>query len=102
VVAWAALLFVLSSIPTAGSGGGVTLKGAVLHLVAYAVLAMLLARAGTSRAVAVAAATVYGLTDELHQAFVPGRDAALADVGFDLLGAVCGVVIAWSFARGKE
>lgn len=84
----------LSSIPTAGSSGGVTLRGALLHLVAYAVLGALVRRAGANGAVAVAAATVYGLTDELHQAFVPGRDAAAADVAFDLLGAACGVLIA--------
>ena len=32
----------------------------------------------------------YGITDEIHQSFVPGRDAAAADVAADFFGAVIG------------
>ncbi len=39
-------------------------------------------------AVAVAAAL-----DELHQLFIPGRDAAVDDWAFDTLGAVAGLLI---------
>ena len=28
----------------------------------------------------------YGLTDEFHQSFIPGRDSSMADVGADTLG----------------
>jgi len=35
-------------------------------------------------------AGIYGITDELHQSFVPGRDAAAADAVADFLGAVIG------------
>jgi len=31
---------------------------------------------------------LYGLSDEYHQSFVPGRDANILDVGLDLVGSV--------------
>ncbi|MDR1898725.1 MAG: VanZ family protein [Treponema sp.] len=37
-----------------------------------------------------AAASVYGITDELHQYFVPGRDCNIRDWAADTLGAVIG------------
>jgi VanZ family protein len=37
---------------------------------------------------------LYGVTDEFHQAFVPGRGAAALDVGIDTLGAALGVWLA--------
>lgn len=38
--------------------------------------------------------TVYAATDELHQAFVPGRNGALFDVCLDSVGIAAGVLIA--------
>jgi len=34
---------------------------------------------------------VYAITDELHQAFVPGRSGNIFDVGIDTLGVITGV-----------
>jgi hypothetical protein len=51
--------------------------------------------------VAWACATGYAATDELHQAFVPGRGPAVLDVLIDALGAAAACAIAarvWSFA----
>lgn len=41
-------------------------------------------------------AGIYGITDELHQSFVPGRDASAADAVADFIGAVLG-----SFGAGR-
>ena len=41
-------------------------------------------------ALAAALAAVYGVSDELHQSFVPGRTADGADVVADAVGAVLG------------
>ncbi len=30
---------------------------------------------------------IYAITDELHQAFIPGRTGTIRDVGYDVLGA---------------
>jgi VanZ family protein len=93
-VAWAALIFVLSAIPTGGSTGGVTLTGSLLHIGEYAVLAALLRRGGFSFASSVVVAALYGATDELHQVFVAGRDAAFMDFVFDVVGALLGAFLA--------
>jgi len=41
---------------------------------------------------------VYGISDEFHQSFVPGRSAWWGDVGFDLFGGL----LAWWFKRTKS
>ena len=89
----------LSAIPGAGSSGDVTLRGAVLHVGEYAVLGGLLRLGGLSAPAAALASVAYGFTDELHQAVVPGRDASFADLGFDVVGAVLGVVAAAALVR---
>jgi hypothetical protein len=75
-----------------------------LHVPAYAALAWawcwaLVAwlRTQSARAIsACAIASVYGVFDELHQSFVPGRYASLTDVTLDVAGAVIGI---WLVAR---
>jgi VanZ family protein len=71
------------------------------HSGAYALLGVLfllplaggrLARVTWRRVVAaIALATLYGVTDECHQWFVPGRTAEAMDVVADLVGAAAGV-----------
>ncbi|MBN2251052.1 MAG: VanZ family protein [Candidatus Altiarchaeota archaeon] len=39
---------------------------------------------------AIIAATIYGLTDEIHQSFVPNRDCSIIDLSADFLGASIG------------
>ena len=111
-------IFVFSSMPaprvesTAEQVRGVTpssLAGRILtsqatsHLVEFGVLAILLYRIPLIRrthlrplawSVPLGIAVAYGASDELHQAFVPGRVASLTDLGFDVLGAVAGTAVA--------
>ncbi len=44
---------------------------------------------------------VYGITDELHQVFVPGRDASTGDLLADVAGAAVTIFFWYSF-RWKE
>lgn len=44
--------------------------------------------------IAFALTVLYGVSDEVHQAYVPGRTLSLADVGLDAAGAVLGVGLA--------
>ncbi len=45
-------------------------------------------------AIAFALTVLYGVTDELHQAFVPGRVASEADLASNAIGALIGVIAA--------
>jgi len=106
VVLYAAAIFAASSIerPPALPGGA---PDYVVHAVVYAGFAAVLLRAlsgGQWRGVtarralgAALAAAAYGVSDELHQSFVPGRFVSLSDVLADAAGAaagVCGVLVA--------
>ncbi len=74
------------------------------HGVSYAVLGALLMRAlagGTLQGMrtglilpAVLIAAVYGVSDEFHQSFIPGRMASVSDIAADTIGAVVGAGIA--------
>ncbi len=48
---------------------------------------------------ALLAATVYAVSDEIHQAFVPGRGSAVTDVLLDSAGALCGILIVCLIVR---
>jgi VanZ family protein len=96
VVAWAAVIFAFSSIPSLGTGLGtwdtVLRKGA--HLTEYVVLGALLLRALERDAAAFVAGVAYAAADELHQHFVAGRHASPVDVAIDAVGVALGV-LAW-------
>jgi len=87
-VAWMALLWVLSAQP--GTSLESPLPDKILHFAAYAVLgALLYTGSGGGRrgwVIAVAVSSAYGLLDECHQSFVPGRDVALGDLLSDVAG----------------
>ena len=80
---------------------GVELQSVVGHLAAYFVLAALwwrpLRRLGLCWAVigVLLIATLYGISDELHQATVPNRVADIRDVLTDLAGAAIAVTALW-------
>ena len=74
----------------------------VLHFFGFALLGFLAARAvflsgniGRAAGVVVAAllAAVWGVMDEFHQSFVPGRTASVGDALADTLGAIVGAVL---------
>ena len=95
VVAWAALIFTLSSVPDLGTGlgGWDLLLRKLAHAAEYAVLAVMLWRALENGWAAFWLATDYAVTDEIHQAFVAGRHASPLDVAVDAAGAAVGLVL---------
>jgi VanZ family protein len=95
VVLWAALIFAFSSVPDLGTGlGGWDLVlRKIAHAAEYAVLGALLARALRSPGVAALAGVLYAVSDEVHQAFIPGRLGSPIDVAIDAAGVVAGVVL---------
>jgi VanZ family protein len=95
VVAWAGVIFTLSSIPSLSTGLGtwdtVLRKGA--HVTEYAVLGALLYRALGREPLALALGLAYAATDELHQHFVHGRHASPVDVAIDAVGLAFGMLL---------
>ena len=47
-------------------------------------------------------ATACAASDELHQYFVPGRQAAVLDVVIDASGAATGLLLIWAFGRWRK
>jgi VanZ family protein len=103
VVLWALFLFVMSSIP--GNAFPAFPPGfnvdKLVHVALYAVLGALVWRAlrltrpiDPLRATIVAAvfATLYGITDEVHQIFTPRRSADWHDVAADAVGGLLGAL----------
>jgi VanZ family protein len=82
----------------------------VLHAVEYAGLGGLCYQAfrwgvsgqATSRALlfAIVTASLYGMTDEVHQLFVPFRESSWLDWLADTVGAVIGAM-SWRFLRSE-
>jgi VanZ family protein len=93
-IAWAGVIFGLSSIPSLGTGLGVwdLVLRKLAHAAEYAVLALLLARA-VSLAGAFVLGVAYAVGDEVHQHFVAGRHGAARDVAVDAFGVLVGLAL---------
>jgi VanZ family protein len=101
VLVWAALIFALSSVPDLGTGlGGWDLMLRKLaHAGEFAVLGALLARALGAGWLAFAVGVLYGVSDEVHQSFVAGRQGSPVDVAIDAVGVALGVLLWRRLAR---
>ncbi len=102
VVLYTTTIFILSSRSNVPLPRSVWRFDKLLHAMEYAGLAMLLWRAlrreGVKRAAwwAVLGSSAFGLSDELHQLFTPGRTAEVLDWVADTVGASAGVgLLAW-------
>ncbi len=113
VVVQMAAIFIASSIPNLRElPGGMSDKSG--HGIGYGLLGAVLLRAlagGRLRGVtwgramaAILVATAYGVSDEFHQSFVPGRTPDILDVAADSVGAALAVAVggaarAWGILR---
>lgn len=103
VVAWMGLIFYLSAqpdLPQPHVGWADLLISSMAHAFVFGVLAVLWGRALGERRqgwfLAFVLTALYALTDEFHQAFVPGRHPDPWDLVCDGLGAVVGLGLwAW-------
>jgi VanZ family protein len=108
-----AVLFFLSSLSHLPSPpGGLTDKHE--HFLAYGVLGALALRALThgrwrdvrlrTVAGAILIASAYGVTDEFHQRFVPGREYDVLDMAADAIGSAtsAGLLWAWRIIRQRS
>lgn len=100
---WSGLIFWLSSSPDAqGASGWIDLRHPVdkiVHAGTFGLLALLLYGATGRPVLSVVLTSLYGVLDELHQAFVPGRHANPWDWLADTLGAVIAVSLVGFLTR---
>jgi VanZ family protein len=109
VALWAGVIFAASSRSDIGPAARV--PDWLTHGAAYLILSGLacLAAAGgrdgklslRTAAVVVFTVTLYGVSDEWHQSFVPGRDPSARDVAKDAGGAIVGAALFRRLARRR-
>lgn len=104
VIVWMGTLFFLSSLPSSPQTLAFDFGDKIAHAVAFGILGCFLSFArlpcplgSLNRVILVTVLVVaYGVSDEFHQSFVPGRDANAADVLADGIGGfVAAFVIVW-------
>ncbi len=105
VIILAIVIFVLSSIPKLTPPNlGFELQDKFYHFLVYAVFGFLVARSFFSLqfsdnfhkyylVFAILFSAIYGLSDEIHQSYVPGRFSSIGDFIADSSGSVIGVLI---------
>ena len=117
-VAYMVLIFILSSSPLTGKIPLIWIyQDKVIHFVEYGILAFLLARALTGPdatpkpwrpGAALLLTVIFGVSDEIHQSMVPGRDASFTDLLANTVGAMAGVLLwtvlvhCWATMRQKN
>jgi VanZ family protein len=114
LVAYCLLIYIQSSHPSPESLPSFEFSDKLLHFAAYAVMGVLFYRAYQTLSfkkniqllvlLSVISASLYGISDEIHQSFVPYRDGSILDVIADVLGALCGVCVyhRWIRYRGQK
>jgi len=103
---WAGVIFYLSSQPGADIPPMFYGEDKLIHALVFGILGFFVLGAMKTEAngyrqfqpwLAVIVVTVYGVLDEVHQHFVPGRSPDIYDVMADAAGAMLGVWLLYSF-----
>jgi len=112
LLAFCLFLFFQSSFPSINSAPLFPHDDKLMHMGAYAFLAFLAARnlhherpffsQRKLKVLAILFAVSYGLSDEIHQAFVPSRTASTWDFAADILGSFLGTGVYFTFFHGKK
>ena len=105
VLVYCAAIFIQSSLPATGHLPPWPHLDKVLHVAAYALLGLLFFRAlsagrfagspNLTLILSIVLTGLYGLSDEIHQSFVPARSAEAADALADLAGGFLGAGCGW-------
>ncbi len=109
VLAYCLLIFIQSSFPSPVKEPDIAFFDKYLHVLGYGLLGALFYRAycGSSRwsggklrrlaLSSILSAGLYGISDEIHQYFVPGRTADVMDAAADFFGAALGALFFLAF-----
>jgi len=111
VIIYAIIIFIHSSIPESELVEKFEISDKLLHLLGYSVLGYLFLRAlfnyGYDTAkkqlilLAIFYSTLYGISDEIHQYFVPLRSPEVMDAVFNFFGSTLGAV-AYNYRYGRN
>jgi VanZ family protein len=102
VVLYCAAIFIQSAYPSIARLHDVPFGDKYLHFIGYAILGILFFRAFRSShienrlfvaSLSICASTAYGISDEIHQYFVPYRSADVMDALADMVGSCTGVMV---------
>ena len=103
LILYCLLIFIQSANPSPDQIPSFPFVDKLLHFAAYGILGILFYRAYQTLRIkdnvhllmvlSVASAFLYGISDEIHQSFVPFREAEVADVIADAIGAFSGVFL---------
>lgn len=103
VVIYAGLIFFFSSLPYGFKGPKSVYFDKLLHLAEYFIFGILLSRAFIKSLsqfsvikcylFVVVIACLYGISDEIHQLFVEGREFSIYDIFADTIGGSLGALI---------
>jgi VanZ family protein len=95
---YAGLIFYTSSLSIPPLPETIPYGDKIVHFIEYAILSFLFSRAlildrtnvdgRRLRFLAIILTAIYGVTDEFHQSFTPGRSSDFIDLVFNCLGAV--------------
>jgi len=101
VIIYCLLIFIQSSYSYPYSVPKLPYIDKVIHFVVYAILGFLFFRAFRTQRfkeninmvimLSILSSSLCGMSDEVHQYFVPHRDADLMDFLADVMGSICGV-----------
>ena len=69
------------------------------HYIVYFILGLLVMNASRNGIISLLISVFYGISDEIHQMFVPGRGAEVQDVLHDSVGAAMGILVFIVFLR---
>ena len=105
-------IFFQSSFPGPERMPDVRFLDKLLHFVAYALLGILFYRVYETLPlknnhkllilISISSASLYGISDEIHQYFVPSRHADMLDVIANTLGSICGVYLYYRWKVWKK
>ena len=113
-VLWAIVIFVASSIPaTKLPRFSMMFNDKLVHAAIFFIFGLLVYRALTSRSapdrfdwtrlfISVSAVIIYGLSDEIHQGFVPGRTVDVLDAMADAAGGLLAAGVIYFNLRRKR
>jgi VanZ family protein len=108
ILLYCLLIFIQSSYPSPKIEPNLPNFDKVLHFMGYALLGALFLRAFYSTSInrrlklifmlSILLSGLYGISDEIHQYFVPSRSADVMDVAADFVGAAWGVFLYMCFS----